>query len=711
MNSNVRALHKLRMWISERSGVGGWQVNLETQQVTWTEETRKIHGVGPDFVPSVEEAINFYPEEARGTVTSAIEEALQTGSPWEFELPFNRACGTQIWVRAKGEAIFEDGVPRQLMGTFQDITHIVRRREELEQAQKAAQTAKERLWRAIEALPEAFVLYDTDDKVALFNTRYRALYAHSARAIKTGATFESILRYGLDNRQYPEAFGREEEWLEERLERHRNPVGQITQELPGDKHLQIHEVILPSGDTVGFRVDVTQLTRQQRELAEKAVALEEAAVTDPLTELGNRRALDMHVRSLRHTSVATDTFGLLHLDLDRFKPINDVFGHAAGDFILRQVAETLRRSVKHNDFIARVGGDEFVVVLGAPCNEEDASRVAQRIIKTCQQPLEWEGKPLLYGASVGISIGPASQLPAMINDADIALYEAKNSGRNRHFVFNADLRRRVEDKKRLSDDLFRAIEQKEIVGFYQPQFRASDHAFCGMEALARWEHPEEGTLSPGVFLPIADEVGLLSQIDKLVFEHAVETGMALAEQGTMCPKMAVNIDLKQLVQSKSEIWLPRKEDLPFSLAIEILETLDVDRDLELVSWAIDDLRERGLLIEVDDFGSGHASLTSLLKIKPDRVKLDLGLVHASRIDPQGAGKMVKSICNMCLDLGIKVTAEGIETELDADAMTDLGCDTLQGYMFSKPLSRSDLLVWSRTANISEAAPTPLLKRA
>lgn len=711
MNSDELDLHKLRMWISERSGVGGWQLDLHTQKLTWTDHTRSIHGVGKDYEPNVEEAINFYPEEVRDVVKDAIASALEGGSSWELELPFIRACGERIWVRAQAEAVMEKGAPRLLMGTFQDITHIVGRREELEQAQKAAQTAKERLWLAIEALPEAFVLYDTDDKVALFNTRYRALYAHSARAIQTGATFENILRYGLDNQQYPEAVGREEEWLEERLYRHRNPVGPITQELPGDKHLQIHEVILPSGDTVGFRVDVTQLTRQQRELAEKAVALEEAAVTDPLTELGNRRALDTHVRDLRDGSHGTDVFGLLHLDLDRFKPINDVFGHAAGDFILRQVADTLRRSVKRNDFIARVGGDEFVVVLGAPCSEEDAERVAARIIEACQQPLEWDGKPLLYGASVGISVGPASQLPSMINDADIALYEAKNSGRNRHFVFNADLRRRVEDKKRLSDDLFRAIERKEIVGFYQPQFRASDHTFCGMEALARWEHPEEGTLSPGLFLPIADEVGLLSQIDKLVFEHAVETGMALTEQGTMCPKVAVNIDLKRLVQSKAEIWLPRKEDLPFSLAVEILETLDVDRDLELVSWAIDDLRERGLLIEVDDFGSGHASLTSLLKIRPDRVKLDLSLVQASRADPQGAGKMVRSICNMCLDLGIKVTAEGIETDLDSKAMTELGCDTLQGYLFSKPQSRADLMAWARTAKISKPTDGPWLKQA
>jgi len=696
------------MWISERSGVGGWKLNLDTRELIWTDHTRAIHGVGKDYMPNVDEALLFYPEDVRPAVTKAIENALVDGQSWELELPFDKICGRRIWVRARGEAIFEGERPISLMGTFQDITGMVKRREELEEAQTAAHEATQRLWLAIEALPEAFVLYDTDDRVALFNSRYRALYAHSAEAIKTGASFESILRFGLDNKQYPEAIDREEEWLSERLQRHRDPVGSITQELPGDRHLQIHEVILPSGDTVGFRVDVTQLKRQQRELAEKALALETAAITDPLTELGNRRALDMQVRNLREAAKPDDVFGLLHLDLDRFKPINDVFGHAAGDYILRKVAETLRQSVKKTDFVARVGGDEFVVVLGAPCSADDASKVATRIIEACQRPLEWDGKPLLYGASVGIAMGTADQLHSMINDADIALYEAKNSGRNRHFLFNADLRSMVENKKRLSDDLFKAVERGEIVGYYQPQLSAFERQFCGMEALARWEHPDDGTLLPGQFLPIADEIGLLPEIDRLVCEHAIETGLALDERGTPCPKVAINLDLKRLVQTKSKVWLPQSDQLPFVLAVEILETLDIDRDLELVSWAIDGLRERGLQIEVDDFGSGHASLTSLLKIRPDRVKLDHGLVHAFRQDSHGAVKMVRSICNMCIDLGIHLTAEGIETDTDAVAMAEVGCDTLQGYLFSEPLSRDRLLDWAGSAHAAQTGASASL---
>lgn len=690
MDDTETRLHRLRMWISERSGVGGWSLDLKTEQLVWTDQTKAIHGVDADYVPSLDSALDFYPQEARAQVRRAIDHALTSGEPWELELPFVNRRGEHIWVRAKGEAIFDKGRPTMLIGSFQDITETVERRQQLEQAQASAEESKTRLWLAIEALPEAFVLYDQNDQAVIFNSQYRDLYRESSEAIQLGATFEDILRAGLSNKQYPEAIGREEEWLKERLARHRNPAGPITQELPGDRHLQIHEVLLSSGDVVGFRVDVTQLKRQQRELKEKAEDLETAAVTDPLTELGNRRALDLHVQRLRAVASPAARFGLLHVDLDRFKPINDVFGHAAGDYLLTEVSKMLKAGVKNTDFVARVGGDEFVVVLSLPDGAVEAAGVAERIIEMCRRPLAWQGKKLLFGASVGIAVGSADELNQMLNDADIALYEAKNSGRNRHHVFNADLRRRVEERKRLSDDLFLAVERKEITAYYQPQFRSCDLSLCGVEALARWEHPLRGVMTPHQFLDLADEIGLLTEIDRLVCEHAIETGFELVHRQTPSPKVSVNLDLERLIRSQSNTWFPRARELPFQLSIEILESLDVDKNLEAVSWRIDKIKELGLQIEVDDFGSGHASLTSLLKIRPHRVKLDLGLVHASRTDPEGAGKMVQAICKMCIDLGIKVTAEGIETENDARAMTQLGCDTLQGFLYSRPLSRADL---------------------
>lgn len=673
------------------AGVGGWELDLETNELIWTEETRRIHGVPADFVPSVDTAIDFYAPEARPLIAEAVETALADGTPWDLELPFIRHTGERIWVRALGEVEYRDGIAVSLFGAFLDITERVERTRELAQARQEAQETRARLWSAIEALPEAFVLYDREDRAVMFNSKYLNIYAESAEAIRRGEQFETILRAGLDNQQYPEAIGREDDWLAERMERHRNPKGPIEQVLPGDRYLQIHEVRLENGDTVGFRIDVTQLKRQQRELADKAYALEVAATTDPLTGLSNRRGLETVMARIGHMGEAGETYGVLHLDLDRFKPINDVFGHAAGDHLLCRVAEILRHNVRTGDHVARVGGDEFVVVLKSPVTEARAAKIASRIIAHCNQPVMWEDKTLHFGASIGIALGPPAEMTAMLHNADIALYEAKKSGRNCHHFFTAELRNWVETRKTLSDDLLMGMKRGEVIAHYQPQYSATDGRLVGIEALARWDHPTRGTLSPAVFLELAEEMGILAEVDRLIFEHALETGRLLAEGGQGLEKVSVNVSLSRLTQSQNMEWLPSTEDLPFQLCLEILEAVDVDRDFDEISWAFDGLRERGIQVEVDDFGSGRASLTSLLKIRPDRIKLDTEIVRAAAFDPVGAGSMVRAIAEMCAGLGIPMTAEGIETQEHAALMTTLGCDLLQGYFFAHPMSRADLM--------------------
>ncbi|WP_156943775.1 putative bifunctional diguanylate cyclase/phosphodiesterase [Roseivivax isoporae] len=578
-----------------------------------------------------------------------------------------------------------------------------RRAAELAGARRAARAAEDRLWAAIEALPDAFVLYDAEDRVALFNTKYRDLYAASAGAIRIGATFEEILRAGLAHGQYPEAAGREEAWLAERLERHRAPRGPIAQELPGGRHLQIHEVRLPNGDTAGFRVDVTEIKRRKQELREKAAALEVAATTDSLTGLRNRRGLERAVAELARTCPKSARFGLLHVDLDRFKPINSVFGHAAGDFALRRVAEVLTRSVRREDVVARVGGDEFVLVLTPPCDRRRAMAAAQRILSQCSEPVDWNGKTLRFGASIGIALGPAADLPRMQADADIALYEAKKGGRNRNLLFNADLRHRVEARKALSDDLLAGLSRGEIEAQYQPQVDAADGTLVGFEALARWRHPVRGLLGPQAFLGIAEDLGLVPTVDRLICDHAIATGRALVAAGHALSTVSVNVSMGRLTEGPFVQQLPSGPCDGFRLSLEILEAVDVDRDFDEIAWVFDALRERGILIEVDDFGSGRASLTSLLKIRPDRVKLDSQIVRAALEDTRGAGAMVRAIAEMCHGLGIPMTAEGIETAEHARLVREMGCDLLQGYYVSPPLDRGDLLSWAAARSAHRTA--------
>ncbi|MEL6318454.1 MAG: diguanylate cyclase, partial [Pseudomonadota bacterium] len=269
----------------------------------------------------------------------------------------------------------------------------------------AAEAANARLSAAIEALPDAFVLYDADDRLVICNEQYRRTYDFIADVIVPGATFESIIRTAVSRGLQPEAVGREEEWVAERMARHRAPEGAIEQELPGDRWLRIFETRTPDGDTVGFRVDITELKRQQRRLEELAAALdaskrkaEHEATHDPLTGLANRRALDAHLAELRAELGPQDVIFALHIDLDRFKRINDMLGHAAGDHVLRHVADRLRAAVRAADFVARVGGDEFVVVSHDGATAAAARAAAERIVAAMARPVIFEGAPCRFGA-------------------------------------------------------------------------------------------------------------------------------------------------------------------------------------------------------------------------------------------------------------------------------------------------------------------------
>ena len=263
--------------VKELSGIGGWELKMEPISLTWTDETKRIHEVPLDYVPDLDEAVQFYAPEARAAINNGIETAMSDGSDWDLELPLTTALGNEIWVRAVGRPIYEDGIVTSLIGAFQDITARRKSDQALQDSEKKAKKAQQRLWDAIEALPEAFVIYDAEDRLVISNTKYKEIYAASLPAIFEGAAFEDIIKFGIDNGQYPQAEGQEAAFLKERLYRHRNPSGPMEQSLPGDTFLQVHEVQTKDGDTVGFRTDVTELRRQKRALEKQANALEEQA--------------------------------------------------------------------------------------------------------------------------------------------------------------------------------------------------------------------------------------------------------------------------------------------------------------------------------------------------------------------------------------------------------------------------------------------------
>lgn len=395
---------------------------------------------------------------------------------------------------------------------------------------------------------------------------------------------------------------------------------------------------------------------------------------------------------------------LLHIDLDRFKQINDTLGHAAGDAMLVHVAGLLQANLGSGDFVARVGGDEFVVVSRYAGNNERIATLAASIIEQVRRPIPYEGHLCRFGASIGIATqgGAAVDPKLLLVNADIALYRAKGRGKNRFEVFSEALQAQAVNTKRLADDILRGIEQGEFVPYYQPLLDARTLDVVGVEALARWRHPADGILAPAAFLEVAEDLNVLTAIDGMILEQALADFAHWSVTGLPIASVSVNVSFRRLYDPQLLEHLRRLRIEPGILSFELLESIFLDEPDEVVSWNLDQIRELGIAIDIDDFGTGHASIVSLLKLNPRRLKIDRQFL--SDIDTSEAQRHLgRSLIDIGKSLGIKVVAEGVETMEQAHILRGLGCDMVQGYAFAKPMPAAALARLLRTQHWRKAS--------
>jgi len=420
------------------------------------------------------------------------------------------------------------------------------------------------------------------------------------------------------------------------------------------------------------------------------------ALHDSLTGLPNRRFLDqMLAAHIEKFAAAGERAALLHIDLDRFKQINDTLGHAAGDAMLTHAAAVLKSNLRKTDFVARVGGDEFVVLCKADVPDEKSwneqlAHLADRIIGEMHQPVLYEGHECRFGVSIGI----ASDFDALADpgrllvNADIALYRAKSRGRNRYQFFNDTLQAEIVTTKRTADEILSGLERDEFIAHYQPQFDAATLNIVGVEALVRWKHPTEGLLLPGRFMKIAEELNVVGAIDRVILEQTLQHFNEWAAAGLQLQKASVNVSARRLHDEELIKSLREMNIKPGTISFELVESIFLDENDELVTWNVEQIKELGIDIEIDDFGTGYASIVSLLKLKPRRLKIDRQLV-APVISSANQRQLVASIIEIGKSLGIEVLAEGVETMKHARVLTALGCNALQGYALARPMSADD----------------------
>jgi diguanylate cyclase (GGDEF)-like protein/PAS domain S-box-containing protein len=441
-----------------------------------------------------------------------------------------------------------------------------------------------------------------------------------------------------------------------------------------------------------------QLTEARNaELETAKIRIEHNALHDSLTGLPNRRFLDEKLQEHSENGyMGSGGIALLHIDLDRFKQINDTLGHAAGDAMLIHASEVLRANCKPTDFVARIGGDEFVVMLEADADDASVACLADSIVQAMRKPALHEGHECRIGVSVGLATARGTDIDVkqLLINADIALYRAKGRGRNRYEFFSAALQAEVIDTKRSADEILKALDTNAFIAFYQPQFDAHTLDVVGVEALARWNHPTEGIKTPDRFLNIAEELSVVASIDRIVLDQALRDLDRWQAMGLNVPRASVNVSQRRLhdedlVQSLRELRIE-----PGRIAFELVESIYLDESDGLVGWNIDRIKELGIDIEIDDFGTGYASIVSLQKLHPRRLKIDRQLVDPVLTEP-AQRRLLASIVDIGKSMGIEIVAEGVETREHAAILRDLGCDILQGYAFARPMDRDSLEVFLR----------------
>ncbi|KQV83789.1 GGDEF domain-containing phosphodiesterase [Rhizobium sp. Root1220] len=486
------------------------------------------------------------------------------------------------------------------------------------------------------------------------------------------------------------------------------PNGEI-RHIRSRAHFYVNEEGAPS--FIGAEWDVTADVRlndeaaRQRTVAEaRALALEEssarveyAAEHDYLTGLPNRRLFDKRLIELAEDPTVS-TLAVLHLDLDEFKQINDSFGHAAGDAVLRAAALRIEAATPRAGMAARIGGDEFVIILVNFGNLIELTRVARDVQRRLKKTIRFGSEMLQSGASIGISWSDRAEAN-LLAESDIALYQAKVSGRDRIEFFSQQLKDELMGKRRLAEELKLALEHNEIVPFYQLQLDAHTREIVGIEALARWKHDERGIISPAGFLKIADEYGLSAEIDAAILRHVLEDRRVWQHHGATLPRIAVNISGQRLYDPLLIDDLLALDIPQDAIVFELVETIFLDDCDDELLQNVERIKQMGIEIEIDDFGSGHASLIGLVRLRPSRLKIDRQLVD--EIDTSAEQRrVVKAIIEIAKALGVDVIAEGVETESHAATLTKLGCQTLQGFALSLPIPASEIdLIFAATESV------------
>jgi diguanylate cyclase (GGDEF)-like protein len=430
------------------------------------------------------------------------------------------------------------------------------------------------------------------------------------------------------------------------------------------------------------------MKKTKTRVAEAERELDYLAYTDPVTALANRRATyETLEAAMRVHGREERRIALVMIDLDNFKAVNDTAGHSAGDQLLRQVADVLRAAARASDVVGRIGGDEFVVIAAPVRDRDEARAIATRITDALRRPFQLDNMELFATASVGISVFPddAQSVTDLVSNADMALYEAKLSGKNRLAVFRPEMTLLTQRRVRIERELRKAMERGELEVFYQPQFDCASGRIVGAEALLRWTHAEHGPIAPGEFIPVAEESGLIAELGRWVLRRACSDAVAWRAQAGVALGIAVNVSARQLREEGFVLDVEKtltETGLPANrLELELTESVLME-NMDAALHFMHAIRALGVRLSIDDFGTGYSSLAYLQKFPISQLKIDRAFIQ---LLPDAGYTIASAVISLARGFNLSVVAEGVEEPAQLAWLRQAGCDYVQGYLLGRPM--------------------------
>ena len=680
--TKLKAKEEIFTQLETISNFGSWEIDLKTSKSKWSDQSYKIYGLDKETTqPTLELFLAHVHEDDIERVKHNIQQSIITGQVTSAACKIRKASGEIITILVSGQVIYDENKhPDKIIGTTQDISEQISIKQHSNELSELIEFSSNEIY--IVAYDTLKYLYANKGACDTLGYTQEELFTMTILDINPNLTIDEVIKQ-------KNIVANSDQLISRSVHRRKN--GSLY-----DVQAYIHRINYQGKKAfVIFDTDITELVEAEKLLHAQNKKLNHQANHDMLTNLPNRLLFQDRLSEIIKSSTRNkERFALLFIDLDQFKTINDSLGHHIGDEVLKQTALRLQSVLRVEDTLARLGGDEFTIILKDVKDIQSASTVAQKIISIMKDSIQVQSHTLFVSSSIGISMFPedAQSSENLIKFADTAMYKAKDEGRDNFQFYSSDMTALAFERVVMESSLRVAIKEEQFVVFYQPQYDARTETITGMEALVRWQHPQIGLVPPGKFIPIAEESGLIIEIDRLVMKEAMKQYAQWYRDGYNPGTLALNLAMKQL-QEKDFIStllniMNSLEFKPSWLELEVTEG-QIMKNPNAAILKLQEISDIGIELAIDDFGTGYSSLAYLKKLPLDKLKIDQSFIQDIPDDEDDMA-ITKAIIALGKSLNLRLIAEGVETVAQRDFLLEHECYSIQGYFYSRPIPVSEM---------------------